>query len=118
MRMKNRFIRTARSLVVALSLASIGGTVAVVPSFAEPPADVPAWLRAHVGEGEGEVAPVILQRARALYLQKVNEGAVKNPCYFAMAATRQVGWGAGFTSSAKPSGRFARFQRVTATAAI
>jgi hypothetical protein len=27
-------------------------------------------------------------RARALYLQKVSEGAVKNPCYFAMDATR------------------------------
>jgi hypothetical protein len=31
---------------------------------------------------------VILQRAGALYFQKVREGAVKNPCYFAMDATR------------------------------
>jgi len=52
------------------------------------PSDVPAWLRAHVGEGEGQIAQVVLQRARALYLQKVSEGAVKNPCYFAMDATR------------------------------
>ena len=49
---------------------------------------VPAWLRAHVGEGEGQIAQVVLQRGRALYLQKVAEGAVKNPCYFAMDATR------------------------------
>jgi len=58
---------------------------------AEQPSDVPAWLRAHVGEGEGQIAPVVLQRARALYLEKVSEGAVKNLCYFAMDATRPSG---------------------------
>ena len=35
------------------------------------PSGIPAWLRAHVGEGEGQIAQVVLQRARALYLQKV-----------------------------------------------
>ena len=50
--------------------------------------DIPTWLRAHVGEGEGQIAQVVLHRARALYLQKVSEGAIKNPCYFAMDATR------------------------------
>jgi hypothetical protein len=60
------------------------------------PSDVPAWLRAHVGEGEGRIAQVVLQRARALYLQKVSEGAVKNPCYFAMDATRPGGLGRRF----------------------
>lgn len=49
---------------------------------------VPAWLKAHVGVGEGQIAQVVLQRARALYQQKVREGAVENPCYFAMDATR------------------------------
>ncbi|MEI9916612.1 MAG: hypothetical protein WDN29_13380 [Methylovirgula sp.] len=49
---------------------------------------VPAWLRAHIGEGEDDIAPIVLQRARALYLQKVHEGAVRNSCYFAMDATR------------------------------
>ena len=39
-------------------------------SAAEQASDVPAWLRAHVGEGEGQIAPVVLQRARALYLKK------------------------------------------------
>jgi hypothetical protein len=55
---------------------------------AERPSDIPAWLWAHVGEGEGQIAQVVLRRARALYLQKVREGAVKNRCYFAMDATR------------------------------
>src|SRR5215469_9202488 len=58
-------------------------------SFAvEQPTGVPAWLRAHVGESEGQIAQVVLQRARALYLQKVSKDAAKNPCYFAMDATR------------------------------
>ncbi len=51
-------------------------------------ADIPVWLQAHVGAGEGQIAPVVLQRARALYREKVSKGAVKNPCYFAMDATR------------------------------
>jgi hypothetical protein len=39
---------------------------------------------------------VVLQRARSLYLQKLNEGAIKNPCYFAMDATRPAGLGRRF----------------------
>jgi hypothetical protein len=57
-------------------------------SATEQASDVPPWLRAHVGEGEGQIAEVVLQRARALYFQKVREGVVRNPCYFAMDATR------------------------------
>jgi hypothetical protein len=41
-----------------------------------------------VGEGEGLIAPVVLERARALYQRKLNQGAVRNPCYFAMDVTR------------------------------
>ncbi len=55
---------------------------------AEQPSDIPAWLAPHVGEGEGQIAQVVLQRARALYFQKARAGAIKNPCYFAMDATR------------------------------
>jgi hypothetical protein len=54
---------------------------------AEQASDVPAWLRVHVGEGEGQIAQVVFQRARALYFQKVREGVLRNPCYFAMDAT-------------------------------
>jgi len=59
---------------------------------AEQPSEVPAWLKAHIGEGDGQIASVVLQRARALYLQKSTAGAVKNPCYFAMDATRPGGF--------------------------
>ncbi|WPL17196.1 hypothetical protein Thiowin_02192 [Thiorhodovibrio winogradskyi] len=53
--------------------------------------DLPGWLRAHVGEGEDEIAPLVLQRARTLYQRKIAAGAVRNPCYFAMDATRPHG---------------------------
>ena len=59
------------------------GTIAVWGTAAslatEQPSDIPAWLRSHIGEGEGQIARVVLQRARALYLKKVAAGAVKNP---------------------------------------
>jgi hypothetical protein len=63
---------------------------------AEQSPDLPAWLRPHIGEGPSQITQVVLQRARALYLQKVSEGVVKNPCYFAMDATRPGGSGRRF----------------------
>jgi hypothetical protein len=63
---------------------------------AELPWLVPDWLQNHVGEGEDQIAPVVLQRARALYLEKRREGAIKNLCYFAMDATRPAGFGRRF----------------------
>ena len=63
---------------------------------AEQQSDIPTWLKAHVGDGEGKISQVVLQRARAHYLQKLGEGAVKNPCYFAMDATRPAGFGRRF----------------------
>ena len=51
-------------------------------------AEIPAWLRKHIGTGDGQIAPVVLQRARALYQQKKSQGVVRNPCYFAKDATR------------------------------
>ncbi|MCA6112907.1 murein L,D-transpeptidase catalytic domain family protein [Bradyrhizobium cenepequi] len=68
---------------------------------AQQSSDVPAWLRAHVGEGNGQIAQVVLQKARALYLKNVGKGAVKNPCYFAMDATRP-----NDSSEGKLGGRF------------
>lgn len=71
------------------------GTIAVCGTAAslaaEQPSEVPAWLRSHIGDGDGQIAQVVLQRARALYLKKVAEGVVKNPCYLAMDATRPNG---------------------------
>ncbi len=91
----------SRSLLLAIvsivSLIIIVALSAAPRSFAvEQPSDVPAWLQAHTGEGDGQIAPVVLQRARALYLKKVSEGAVKNPCYFAMDTTRPGALGRRF----------------------
>src|SRR6476620_4136427 len=94
-------IDTLQSRSLLPFIVAIVGLISVVlialsgwprSSAAEQASDVPAWLRAHVGEGEGQIAPVVLQRARALYLQQSSEGAVKNPCYFAMDATRPGGF--------------------------
>ena len=87
-----------RSLLLNIvSLAVIVAVPGSPRSFAvEQPSDIPAWLRAHVGEGEAQIANVVLRRARALYLQKVSQGAVNNPCYFAMDATRPAGFGRRF----------------------
>lgn len=49
---------------------------------------LPAWLAAHLGDGNGQITPIVLERARELYFSKVAEGKVKNACYFAMDATR------------------------------
>jgi len=80
-----------------VSLGTAFGLLVLSPSYAaEQAPEVPAWLESHVGEGPSQIAQVVLQRARALYLQKVREGTVKNPCYFAMDATRPGGSGRRF----------------------
>ena len=79
-------------IVVTLSLLVIALT-ATVRSFAAPA--IPAWLQAHVGDSDGQISQVVLERARALYLKKVAQGAVRNPCYFAMDATRPGDLGDG-----------------------
>jgi hypothetical protein len=75
--------------ILGLGLA-LAALVPVVPraSAAEQASDIPPWLRAHVGDGEGKISEVVLRRARGLYLEKVREGTAKNACYFAMDATR------------------------------
>ena len=77
------FERVGLGVLFALAGAS--------PSLAAGEPSVPAWLEAHVGEGEGQIAPVVLERARALYQRK----GVRNPCYFAMDATRPHDLGGG-----------------------
>jgi len=80
--------------LVIVGLIAVSGPLR---SFAsELPWVIPPWLKAHVGDGDGQISQVVLQRARALYLEKVSEGAVKNPCYFAMDATRPAGFGRRF----------------------
>ena len=74
---------------IDISLLAVVALAASSRSFAvDQPSDTPVWLSPYVGEGEGQIAQVVLQRARALYFQKVRSGVVRNPCYFAMDATR------------------------------
>ena len=69
-------LRSLLAIVAIANLIMIGGALSGWPrSFAaELPWLDPDWLQAHVGEGEGQIAPVVLQRARALYLKNVSEG--------------------------------------------
>lgn len=77
--------RSAKT-VLGLGAGILALGVATGPGEAQDAA-VPAWLEAHVGEGNGQIPRPVLERARALYLRKVSEGVVKNPCWFAMDAT-------------------------------
>src|SRR4029078_13279460 len=96
---RERSVQMRHKLLVPgiVSLGTAFGLLVFSPSYAaEQAPEVPAWLESHVGEGPSQIAQVVLQRARALYLQKVSEGTVKNPCYFAMDATRPGGSGRRF----------------------
>lgn len=99
MRATSNLLNTA--YLRGLCTAALVLTASLQSFAAERQAEVPQWLGAHVGEGDGQIASVVLQRARALYLRKVSEGKVKNPCYFAMDATRPNGGDDG-----KSAGRF------------
>ncbi len=72
-----------RALPLRFPIAiGLGVLIALACASASPAGQpgVPAWLAAHVGEGDGQIAPVVLARARALYQRK----GVRNPCYFAL----------------------------------
>ncbi len=79
--------------MVVMILAALPGSPPLLAS--ELTSNIPAWLQAHVGTGEGKIAPAVLKRARALYRRKAAEGSVKNPCYLAMDATRPSMAGGG-----------------------
>ncbi len=77
------------SLRLAFSVITIAMSVGALPDRANAMTqDVPAWLQKHVGTGEGQIAPIVLERARALYIKKLRRGEVRNPCYLAKDATR------------------------------
>ena len=83
-------IKFVGRLMIVIALVASSRAFAI-----EQPPDIPAWLQAHVGEGDGQIAQVVLQRARALYFQKARAGLVKNRCYFGMDATRPHDLGDG-----------------------
>ncbi len=84
----SQILRLAILCAVFLALSAMQPAVAADDG-------VPAWLQTYVGENDGQIAPVVLERARALYLRKQAEGTVRNPCYFAMDATRPGDLGGG-----------------------
>ncbi|MGV6812784.1 MAG: hypothetical protein ACWA47_11090 [Brevirhabdus sp.] len=79
-------LNSIHSLCVAISLMVLANTVPNMASAQNQ--DIPGWLRKHVGTAEGKIAPIVLERARALHLRKLRSGEVRNPCYLAMDATR------------------------------
>lgn len=93
-----------RSKWLSILAQAAAVTILAQPGFAATAAisaDVPDWLRVDVGTGNGQIAPVVLERARALYFAKRAKGEVRNSCYFAMDATRPNDLGNG-----KSGGRF------------
>lgn len=89
-------VRLKSLAVFVFGLLAIAGIALTMSarSFAAS-SDIPAWLQAHVGNDDGEISQVVLERARALYLKKVAQGPVHNGCYFAMDATRPGDLGNG-----------------------
>lgn len=88
---------------LALAVLLAAAAVAALPpvAAAQQSSKIPAWLQKHVGTAEGQIAPIVLQRARALYEQKRRQGKVRNACYFAKDATRP-----STTRGGKPGRRF------------
>lgn len=77
------------SIRLAIAVMGVTASTALLPTrTAALSADIPTWLQKHVGTGDGQIAPVVLTRARALYQEKIRQGAVRNPCYLAKDATR------------------------------
>jgi len=83
------------TIVTLFSAFVIALSAAPRSDAAEQSLGIPAWLQAHIGGAEGQIALPVLQRARALYLEKRSDGEVRNPCYFAMDATRPADLGGG-----------------------
>ena len=79
-------LSSLRLAAVAFVFTALSGSPPSVAASST--ADIPAWLQKHVGTGEGQIAPVVLERARALYQQKLRQDEVRNPCYLAKDATR------------------------------
>lgn len=86
------------TFVFFLAVTLWGTTPAVA---AQQSSTIPAWLQKHVGMADGQIAPIVLERARALYQRKRRSGEVRNPCYLAMDATRP-----STSRSGKPGRRF------------
>ena len=90
------FLRCQSLAMLGLVAVILSGGAALAQS--DP---VPGWLTKHIGAADGQIAPVVLTRARALHEQKRRSGEVRNPCYMAMDATRP-----STTRSGQPTRRY------------
>lgn len=91
-------IKPLRFVIVVLIGAALGGPSQQAAALSS---DIPGWLQRHVGTGEGQIAPVVLERARALYQEKLRKGVISNPCYLAKDVTRP-----STALNGAPGGRF------------
>lgn len=90
-----------RSLWFAVGVGVISAISVGFPDLADAQeTKIPNWLQKHVGLSDGQIAPIVLTRARALYYEKRRSGEVRNPCYLAKDATRPS------TVSGRPGRRF------------
>lgn len=71
-----------------LAVTLILSLTALLHTPAHANTDIPAWLQRHVGTGSNQIAPIVLQRARALYHENLRKRKTRNGCYYAMDATR------------------------------
>ena len=78
--------KAIRFAIAAASIATLSDPLPATAASQSQP--IPGWLQNHVGTRDGQIAPVVLDRARSLYQRKLREGAVANDCYFALDATR------------------------------
>ena len=87
---RHRFVALFAMLTALFGAAATpSGAVTEAEAVAETGAsEIPEWLLEHVGTGDQQIAPVVLERARALYLRKRGDGTVSNGCYLAKDATR------------------------------
>ena len=110
--MRSRFAFVTAIPFLALFLAGL--LAAPRLATAEPTSAGPAWLSAHVGYGDGQIAPIVLQRARGLYLQsraKASLGTIATSPWTRRARTIWEALpDAGFTLSAKTRACFAPFR--------
>ena len=89
-----------RRFAIAITLIVAGWISSPTQAMAQT-SDIPAWLQKHVGLQDGQIAPIVLDRARALHQEKRRQGDVSNPCYLAMDATRP-----STSPNGKPGRRF------------
>ena len=66
----------SKSLPSLVCLLTLGFAIS---SPARAQGSLPDWLAPHIGAADGQIAPLVLRRARALYLRKTQAGEVKIP---------------------------------------